>query len=198
MDVREQLKLAALRVYAELGTRGATTKRIAQQAGVNEVTLFRHFGSKDALMREAMEHGFASLPTMTLPAQPVDPQEELTQWCRVHYEQLMMLRSSIRTAMGEHEEHPDRARVMCERPIKLSNELTAYLQRLRAAGLASGDWNARAAAAMLMGALFTDAMGRDVMPERFPYVPREGLRHYVSLFLRAIDARPRKRSGRHE
>ena len=31
-------------------------------------------------------------------------------------------------------------------------------------------------------------MGRDCMPERFPYSEREGLKHYVALFLQAIGA----------
>ncbi len=54
MNVRDQLLAAAARVYAEGGYHGATTRRIASAAGVNEITLFRHFGSKDALLREAL------------------------------------------------------------------------------------------------------------------------------------------------
>ncbi len=42
---------AALKVFAEKGYRGATTRLIAQEADVNEVTLFRHFGSKEGLLR---------------------------------------------------------------------------------------------------------------------------------------------------
>ena len=60
MTVRDQLLEAAARLYAETGYRGATTRRIAMQAGVNEITLFRHFGSKDALMREAIARAGSS------------------------------------------------------------------------------------------------------------------------------------------
>lgn len=45
---------AALAVVGEQGIRGATTRLIAQRAGVNEVTLFRKFGSKSSLIKEAM------------------------------------------------------------------------------------------------------------------------------------------------
>jgi AcrR family transcriptional regulator len=38
---------AALELFSEKGYRGTTTKAIAQRAGVNEVTLFRHFASKE-------------------------------------------------------------------------------------------------------------------------------------------------------
>ncbi len=54
MDVRDSLLRAATSVFAEVGTRGATTRRIAREAGVNEVTLFRHFKSKDELIQAAL------------------------------------------------------------------------------------------------------------------------------------------------
>ena len=51
---RTALIEAAVRVLIERGFDGATTKRIAKAAGVNEVTLFRRFGSKLALIKEAV------------------------------------------------------------------------------------------------------------------------------------------------
>jgi len=50
MESRERILAAAARVYAEHGFRGATTRRIAEEAGVNEITIFRQFGSKAALI----------------------------------------------------------------------------------------------------------------------------------------------------
>jgi AcrR family transcriptional regulator len=186
MDVRERLLKAALGVYAEAGTRGATTRRIAHAASVNEVTLFRHFGSKESLIREALGWGCEHALLTRLPEQPVDPKAELTAFCEQQFEALSRARSIIRKVMGEFEEHPDECSLAFQTPIRVARELTAYLERLREAGLATGDWNARAACAMLMGTLFSDAMGRECMPERYPYSPPEGLAHYVSLFLRAI------------
>ena len=192
MDARELLLEAALKVYAEHGTRGATTRRIAQAAGVNEVTLFRVFGSKEALLREALATSPRALQFIDtrLPETPVDPEAELTEFCRHHHQALHQSRSIIRKCMGEFEEHPETTRTACQLPVMIADALQAYLQRLRTAGLASGKWNPRAASAMLMGTLFNDAMGRDCMPERFPYSEREGIRHYVALFLQAIGARP--------
>jgi hypothetical protein len=44
-----------------------------------------------------------------------------------------------------------------------------------------------------LGALFSDAMGRDTMPERYSYSQREAVERYVDLLVRAIAARPRAR-----
>lgn len=52
---RARLLRAGLALLAERGYRGATTREIARRAGVNEVTLFRHFGGKDALLRAALQ-----------------------------------------------------------------------------------------------------------------------------------------------
>ena len=42
----KQILDAALDVMAERGYTGATTRQMAAAAGINEVTLFRRFGSK--------------------------------------------------------------------------------------------------------------------------------------------------------
>ncbi|HEY3422640.1 MAG TPA: TetR/AcrR family transcriptional regulator [Methanocellaceae archaeon] len=44
---------ATIRVLAQEGYHGATTKKIAEEAGVNEVTVFRRFKNKENLIREA-------------------------------------------------------------------------------------------------------------------------------------------------
>jgi AcrR family transcriptional regulator len=187
-EVRDQLLQAALRVYAVSGVRGATTRRIAHEAGVNEVTLFRHFGSKDTLLQEALAwESRHVIEGVGLPAEPVDPQNELLEFCRRQHRVLLASGPLIRTSMAEFGEHPEATRLVCQAPVRLAEELQQYLVRLRAAGLASGDWQPRAAAALLMGTLFSDAMGRECMPERFP-PEQEAITQYVELFLRAIGA----------
>lgn len=188
MDVRDKLLSAALRVFEESGSRGATTRRIATEAGVNEVTLFRHFGSKSALLSEALQVAARQNLVTGLPAEPRDPAAELTGWCRTHLAHLRRARSMIRTCMGEFEQAPEIAGCASETPARVSDELHGYLLRLRERGMASGDFDPRAAASMLMGALFTDAMGRDMMPEKYGYSPEEAPEKYVTLFLRAIGA----------
>lgn len=49
----EKILLATIDLMAEKGYDGTTTKEIALAAGVNEVTLFRHFGTKEKLLEAA-------------------------------------------------------------------------------------------------------------------------------------------------
>ncbi|MFT4110136.1 TetR/AcrR family transcriptional regulator [Propionicimonas sp.] len=52
---------ATLQVLGERGLKGATTRLIAQRADVNEVTLFRKFGTKKKLIQVAIEQKFATV-----------------------------------------------------------------------------------------------------------------------------------------
>jgi AcrR family transcriptional regulator len=185
MNVRDQLLAAAAQVYAEGGYHGATTRRIASVAGVNEITLFRHFGSKDGLLREALAHCQAE-GAVPLPEVPHDPLGELTEWSRSHLQHLQQRAPLIRTCLGEFAERPELVTPEMSCPVRAARALTSYLERLQERGLASAPFDAPTAAAMLLGALFADAIGRDIVPDMYAAPTEEALTHYVTLFLRGI------------
>lgn len=199
---REKLIEAAARVYAAHGFRGATTRRIAVEAGVNEVTIFRLFGSKTALIDEALRRS-TSAPTeagAALPDVPRQPQRELTAWCVSQLAALRERRALIRTSMGEADERPEALPCAAAVPTGAAAELKRYMCELyrlgfvengrRTRGRGGRDEEAHAAGAMLIAALFGDAMARDFMPEMYPQPASRAPALYVRLFLRAIRCRP--------
>lgn len=187
MDIRTRLLDAAARTYAELGYRGATTRRIAHEAEVSEITLFRHFGSKESLILEALTQ-VSRTRVPTLPDEPVDPRSELIGWCRSRFDTLHRLRSLLRKVMGEVEEHPEIIKCAQSYPHHPVLLLEQYVRRLRERGLASPGPAPMIAASLLVGAIFTEALVRDMMPELYPYEINEAIDGYVDLFLRGIGA----------
>ena len=195
MSIREQLLEAAARIYAEAGYRGATTRRIADEAGVNEITLFRNFGSKDALIREAIARAGSSFESQSLPDPPRDPARELKVWASAHIAALRKRRSLIRTCMGEIEEHPGVFSPENSGPALAAKALCRYLRRLRETGQAKAQFDEVAASTMLIGVLFADAMGRDIMPDMYSNDPDQAIDEYIRLFLRSVGVGRRRNAG---
>lgn len=54
-DTRQRIIDAAVQTMLKSGYAGATTRRVAAAADVNEVTIFRHFGNKVNLMATAID-----------------------------------------------------------------------------------------------------------------------------------------------
>lgn len=180
---------AAMRVFTEVGLRGATTRRIAEEAGVNEVTLFRRFGTKEQLLIAATAR-HRELGGNVLPEAPIDPAAELDHWVRTHADRLHRVRLLIRSSLTEIEAHPELCAATHEGPRQVQAQLAGYIERLQRASLADPDVDPQAAATLLMGALFAEVVARPVMPEARPPAPEELSHRYVPLFLRAIGARP--------
>ena len=191
MESRDRILQAAARVYAECGFRGATTRRIAAEAGVNEVTLFRIFGSKSALLDELLQAGAAQVPVTHLPEVPVDPLREVAAWCADHLAHLRASRAIVLKMMSELDERPDLAPCAGAGPSCTARELHAYVARLRRAGFLPAGADATTAVAMLMGALFGDAVARGVSPEVFPRPESVAARHYAKGFLRVLGVEAR-------
>ncbi len=190
MDVREQLLEAAVKVFAQTGFRGATTRRIAQEAGVNEVTLFRQFGSKEGLILEAVLRSVERLKDeAVLPAEPVDPAAELLDWTQRHLEFVLRNNRLIKAAMADAQSHPDMACIGDRIGASTEIRLRSYLERLRDRGLCDADLDVDVASGVLSGVVFADAMGRDVRPRCYPYSTDEAPHRYVAFFLRAIGLR---------
>jgi AcrR family transcriptional regulator len=193
-DPRSRIIEAAARCYAQLGSRGATTRRIADEAGVNEITLFRHFGSKEALLELVTREWAAIQEPPSLPTVAVDPIGEVASWVTHQYRELSQWSPFIRRSLGESSEHPDASKATCESSTYTSAHLYAYVLRLQEAGFLDvtrpgGESDRCYACTMLTSALFSDAVWREVMPSMFPGTPDEAIAAYVRLFAHAIGLR---------
>jgi AcrR family transcriptional regulator len=192
MTTRTALLDVTARLYAEHGWRGTTTRRIAEAAGVNEITLFRQFGSKEALLLASIRSASHDGPATELPATPRRLRSELTAWALAHHGEIDGKRQLIRNCLAEWEEHPELAPVVCEGGMKTFAETTRYLTAARSAGLIGQEGSLEAAAVMLMNAVFMDAMTRDVGPMSPPHSVPDAVAMFVDLVLRALGATEEK------
>jgi AcrR family transcriptional regulator len=191
-EIRHRILAAAAHVYAQYGFRGATTRLIATEADVNEVTLFRTFGSKAQLLQEMLQSHVAANAAPPLPADVDDPEGAVTAWCEATLQYLRGHAQVIRKTIAEAEERPDAACQACEGPNSAGAALILYVERLQEEGLADPDADVDVAVSMFMSAMFGDALYRDVMPTSFPQPAEQAPRRYVQTFLRAVGLRAAK------
>jgi len=77
-DTRTKIIDTALQMFSTQGYNSTTTRSIADKAGVNELTLFRNFGSKENLLSEVMDQYFVQMRMEVDHERPTgDPHEDL-------------------------------------------------------------------------------------------------------------------------
>lgn len=188
-EIRSRILAAAARVYAQYGFRGATTRLIAAEAGVNEVTLFRSFGSKAQLLAAMLHTQVESASVPMLSHDPKDAQAELTRWCAAVLQYLRGHAHLIRKTIAEADERPEAACASCEGPNLAGRSLVLYLEHLQARGTIAGDADLPTAVSMFMSSMFGDALYRDIIPHAFPQPVEAAAERYVQTFLRAVGLR---------
>lgn len=193
MISRERILEAAARVYAKHGFRGATTRLIAMEAGVNEVTLFRTFGSKGALLEAVLGDEHCAETTPELTADPKDPDAELTAFVQASLDRVRAMRPMLIQTMGEMDERPEAAEFACRGRTFVHTTITSYLRRLQERGMADPNLDVDTATVMLTGTVMSDAMARSFVPEVYPPLDVAAGR-YVQCFLRMIGATKRSPS----
>lgn len=134
-ETRERLLTAAARVFARDGLTGATTRAIADAAGVNEVTLFRHFRTKQRLLAAVVHENF-SAPDGARPNSPLPTTADLAEDLRAHARRYELLLQEnlplIRTMIGEIHHHGQHERQVYHAIFQpLRDELIARLEKAR-------------------------------------------------------------------
>jgi len=138
---QQRLLEATLKLISEKGYPGATTREIAQEAGVTELTLFRHFGSKEKLFEEVLK-SYTFLPAlkeMIPELEDLPCQEALTRIATKFILTLRKRKSMIKIMHTEIILYPDQIREVYTRFIEDQRAVLAqYFGRLQKKGVFRG------------------------------------------------------------
>ncbi len=153
---RQRILDAALKLFSQRGFLGAATRQIAREAGVAEVTLFRHFGSKEKLFEEVIR-GYSFLPEMKgiLPGLEKLSYEKalLAIACRF-LSTLEERRDLIRIMLAERHSYPSQVKDIFRGMLgEVFGMLADYFRRLQRQGVLR-DFDPDASAKAFLGAFF--------------------------------------------
>ena len=191
-ETHRRLLEAAARVFARSGLEGATTREIAREAGVNEVTLFRHFQSKEKLLAAVLQRTFETQekPGQAGAPKPSDFRAGLRRYIRDYAELLQRNILLVRTLVGEihrHAEHEKRVLTGIFAPLKV--ELVTLIREARDQGAVRAEVDPLIAADLLGGMVFMEVLRR-TSPFTPEYPAEVYLENALEVFTRGIEHHP--------
>jgi AcrR family transcriptional regulator len=160
------------------GYEGATTKEIAEIAGVNEVTLFRKYGSKVELFETAIHHQLAGTPLNQL-AYSGELEADLIAIVEAYMKTNEMYGEIIPTILAELPRHPE-LKGAFKTPWENIQVVVKIIQAYQAQGSLKHE-SALSSLNALIGPMMTSQMIRRAQLG-FP-VPEMDAREHVDAFL---------------
>ncbi len=162
-SAHDRLLRAALIIFSREGLHGATTRGIAKEAEVNEVTLFRLFGSKEGLLGALLSTLVATAVSENYPqaddakwSGTASLRDNLHRFAERYYALLAGSETFIRVMIAEARRHPEHARKIIHdaaRPLHM--KFVAHLESARSAGKVREDLDLTTAAQAFMDTLFS-------------------------------------------
>jgi AcrR family transcriptional regulator len=184
-ETRAKILSAARELFERHGTRGTTTREVAERAGVNEATLFRHFGSKRALLEAMREQacGVQEFRSVLAGLAGEDLAADLRALAYHSVDHMLGRRAMICVSLAEEAagaEVPPEMRA----PAQIKDDLASFFATQIAAGALRGDPNFLAR--FFMGILFSYVVGRKLWDNPVPDHPT--IDAIVDLFLNGVKA----------
>lgn len=184
-ETRARIIQAAARVFAEKGYSRATTRALAAAAGVNEVTLFRHFGSKKNIFAAVTERFAGPALTAALEAQLTgDYRQDLLLMGRGVMKLLIERQHALRLMLCEAAHFPEVREIMAQNPRQLFQLLARYLrQQMEKGQVRPGHPEAMARAFWGMFFSYTVSLGLLTEPISPELSADQLVTHFVDLFV---------------
>ncbi|HTD37451.1 MAG TPA: helix-turn-helix domain-containing protein [Candidatus Limnocylindrales bacterium] len=184
-ETRGKILAAARELFERNGTRGTTTREVAERAGVNEATLFRHFGSKRALLDAMREQacGVAEFRSILASLPGDDLATDLRILAYEIVEGMMARRGMMCVSLAEDAagtaESPE-----WRGPAQIKAELASYFEEKLREGLIRGE--PAFVSRYFLGMLFSYVVGRKLWDSTVP--DRAVLDRIVDVFLNGVTA----------
>lgn len=137
---RKKILEASLKLFSEKGFIGATTKEIAKEAGIAEITLFRHFPTKESLFEEVISR-YSFLPALRdlLPEiRKLSYEDALATIARKFLDTLLLRKDLIRIMQTEIHRYPEQMQKIYNSLIdEVIRTLASYFEEMQEKGILS-------------------------------------------------------------
>ena len=189
-ETRQRILASTYELISEKGYTGATTREIADRAGVSELTLFRKFGRKEKLFEEMLAT-FTFLPRLkdlVLELEGMPAREGLGAIGIRFLQTLQERKNLVRIMLAEINTYPEKIRTAYNQTIEeMGRTLVGYLEGLQAAGTLR-EVSLDTAAMVYLRVLFTSFLNREVLQGKTMSAAEMGtlVNEVVDIFLNGV------------
>lgn len=133
LSTEDRILQSAIDLIEKKGYKAVTTKEIAKNAGFSEMTLFRHFGTKQKLFERAVEKYSYTIDMKNILEENVtyDLMTDLTLVSKAYHEHLNRNYKIIVITFQERNTYPHLGKKVTENPITLKKQLTNYFKEMQ-------------------------------------------------------------------
>jgi AcrR family transcriptional regulator len=166
LNTKEELLKATLKLISEKGYLGATTREIALEAGVTELTLFRHFGSKERLFEELLKsYTFLPLLKELLPEmEGLSCESALTLLATRFLLSLKERKSLVKIMYSEVTSYPEKIRKVYNKFVdEMRITLAHYFEAQQNRGVFKKNMSPEMAARVFLWILFSYFRSEEIM-----------------------------------
>jgi len=180
---KEKILESALKLFSQKGYLGATTKEIAKEAGIAEVTLFRYFPSKEALFEEVINN-YSFLPKLKEILKKVETRSYKEVLKIIASEFLKLLESKkdlIRIMHSEMQRYPEKIKKIYENVIENTFKLLSkYFEKLQKEEILK-EFNSELAARAFLGMFFSYFYAKEI--KEFLNLQKEDVSQVIETYI---------------
>lgn len=127
---------AAIRLISEKGYAAATTRSIAELAGVNEVTIFRHYGNKRAILKAIIDKlSYGPVLQKTIETDVIyELETDLFHFANKYFQSMLPIKDLILIAIKEVGTFPEIGEELANVPRFLKEQLMGYFEEMKKRG----------------------------------------------------------------
>jgi AcrR family transcriptional regulator len=188
-ETQTRILRAAKKLFARRGYDGTTTRDLAQEAGVAEGTIFRHFENKKAILIEVATQGWVEILTDLLTElSEMASYKAIAQVMRKRMLNLHQNADLLRVCFMEAQFHPDlREKIQTDVIAKMTDVAEAFFETAMDQGIYRR-MNPRVVAQVFLGMFTIAGFSRDtIMPgESSPQAMLEMAEGMADIFLNGV------------
>ena len=132
----ERIIKAFIELFRDYGYKGTTTRAVAEKAGVNEVTIFRHFGNKKGIMEAALQSVsyHPKLEKIIHEQMTWDLQHDLLVIAEGYHTYMEKIKDLVLIGLREAEMFPELNETIVEIPKQLKASMVSYFTEMNKRG----------------------------------------------------------------